>query len=99
MPEVVAGLIVLALLGVGLAWRAERARRKSASERYAGTWEAAEKTEDGATVVGVRRVAHGVETDFAEVARIPNDDPDWLRKVRDARAEAAERISTLGAKM
>ena len=98
MPEFVAGLIVLALLGVGLAWRAERVRRKAASARYAGVWEPAEKVVGGATVIGVRRVAHGVETDFAVVARIPNDDPDWIEKVRGARAEAAERISTLGAK-
>lgn len=97
MPEFAAGLVVLALIGVGLAWRAERARRKAASERYAGVWETAEKAEAGVTIVGVRRVSHGRETDFAEVARVPNDDPDWLRKVRDARAEAAERISTLAA--
>lgn len=98
MPEFIAGLIVLALLGVGLAWRAERARRKAASERYAAAWEPTEKVDGNAIIIGVRRVANGVETDFAEVARIPNDDPDWLRKVREARAEAAERISTLGAK-
>lgn len=99
MPEFIAGLIVLALLGVGLTWRAQRARHKAASERYAATWEPAEKAEDGFTVIGVRRVAGGVETDFAEVAKIANDDPDWVGKVREARAEAAERISTLGAKV
>lgn len=96
MPEFMAGLIVLALIGVALAWRADRSRRVATARRYAGEWKVFDRGERGDTVVGIRRVEDGRETGFIVVARVSNGDPDWLRKVREARAEAAERISTLG---
>lgn len=97
MPELAAGLIVLALIGVVLAWRADRTRRVTTTKRYAGEWKVFDRAERGTTVVGIRRVEDGRETGLNVVARVANDDPDWIRKVREARAEAAERISTLGA--
>ena len=84
-------------LGVALAWRADRSRRTATTKRYAGEWEVCDRSECGSTVVGIRRVGDGRETGFIVVARVPNDDSDWLRKVREAPPEAAERISTLGA--
>lgn len=92
-----AGLIVLALIGVVLAWRSDRTRRAATTKRYAGEWEVCDRTERGNTIIGIRRVVDGRETGFIVVAKVSNDDADWLSKIREARAEAAERISTLGA--
>lgn len=96
---VLAALIVLALIGVALTWRADRSRRKATVGRYSGKWEVFERTERGDTVVGIRRLEDGQETGFLVVARISKDDPEWRLKVREAQAEALERISTLGTKL
>ncbi|MEZ0076645.1 hypothetical protein [Planotetraspora sp. GP83] len=62
-------------------------------------WEVDTVMEDGWTLIVVRKVAEGsrgpVELTKQTVRAIPDDDPNWDERYRQAMVEARSRVSTL----
>ncbi len=91
-------LVVLLVLVLLLAYRARVAARWAAAEGRA-QWEDGHHTEDGATVVTVRRVARlGAEERVigaSIIDRIPDDDPQWHERFSAARRTAYDRAIDL----
>jgi len=92
-------VVVLLVLAVVLTYRARVASRWAAAEARA-LWEDGHHTEDGATVVTVRRVARlgpGEERVLEQsvVDRIPDGDPAWHERLSAARRAAYDRAIDL----
>ncbi|GAA4583333.1 hypothetical protein GCM10023194_20370 [Planotetraspora phitsanulokensis] len=91
---VVAALIYL-LVVLLRGWR----RAASDDARGAPRWEVDTVMEDGWTLIVVKRTALGrrgpVELTRQTVRAIPDDDPHWDERYREAMLEARARVATL----
>ncbi|GAA0391299.1 hypothetical protein GCM10009530_48230 [Microbispora corallina] len=94
-----ATLIVVAVLVYLLVTLLRGARGAAPPGETAPRWEVDTVMQDGWTLVVVRKVARGrrgpVELTKQTVRAIPDDDPNWDERYREAVAEARSRVSTL----
>ncbi|WP_433224109.1 hypothetical protein [Microtetraspora malaysiensis] len=98
LPAVLILVAVLVFLLVILIRGAVRAKPGGAAGQ-APRWEAHTAMENGWTLVVIRQVTQGrdgpVELARQTVRAIPDDDPHWDERYREAMLEARSRIATL----
>ncbi|MEV0967742.1 hypothetical protein [Microtetraspora glauca] len=98
LPAVLIVVAVLVYVLVILVRGAVRARPGGTTDQVP-RWEAHTAMEDGWTLVVIRRMTQGrdgpVELARQTVRAIPDDDPHWDERYREAMLEARARITTL----
>ncbi len=95
----VALIIVAALIYVLVVLVRGAIRSRTPEAPQAARWETHTTMEDGWTLVVIRKVAQGrngpIELTKQTVRVIPDDDPNWDERYREAMLEARSRITTL----
>ncbi|MFF4777679.1 hypothetical protein [Microtetraspora fusca] len=98
LPAVLIVIAALVFLLVILIRGAVRARPGGAAAQES-RWEPHTEMENGWTLVAIRKVTQGrdgpVELARQTVRAIPDDDPHWDERYREAMQEARSRIATL----
>jgi len=106
VADLVAGLVVIAVLAAGsglvalrVSRRSRRRAERSAAQERTAAWEVGQEGALDCTLVFLRKVTAGGESvDRIPVAQVRDGAPDWGARMLEARAEAANRADLLNAK-